>query len=52
MSGIQEYNKKYINKINKALEDQPEYIKGFVRYMTNVSLSTKYAYMHDVINFV
>lgn len=52
MSGIQEYNKKYINKINKALENQPEYIKGFVRYMTNVSLSTKYAYMHDVINFV
>ena len=51
-SGLQEFNMKYINKINKVLEDQPDYIKGFVRYMNNVSLTTKYAYMYDVINFI
>lgn len=51
-SGLQEFNMKYINKINKVLEGQPDYIKGFVRYMNNVSLTTKYAYMYDVINFI
>ena len=51
-SGLQEFNMKYINKINKVLEGQPDYIKGFVRYMNNVSLTTKYAYMYNVINFI
>lgn len=52
MSGLQEFNKKYINKINNVLENQPEFIKGFVNYMSDVALTTKYAYMHDVINFI
>lgn len=51
-SGLQDFNKKYINKINNVLKDQPEYIRGFVNYMSNVALTTKYSYMHDVINFV
>ena len=52
MSGLQEFNKKYINKINNVLENQPEFVKGFVNYMSDVALTTKYAYMHDVINFI
>lgn len=51
-SGLQEFNKKYINKINNVLKNQPEIIKGFVNYMSDVALTTKYAYMHDVINFI
>lgn len=51
-SGLQEFNKKYINKINNVLKNQPEFIKGFVNSMSNVALTTKYAYMHDVINFI
>lgn len=52
MSGIQEFNNKYIKKINKVLEKQPDCIRGFVNYMSEVSLTTKYAYMYDVINFI
>lgn len=51
MTGIQEFNNKYIKKINNVLVTQPDYIKGFVNYMSEVSLTTKYAYMYDVINF-
>lgn len=52
MSGIQEFNNKYIKRINKALNDQPDFIKGFSSYMSDVSLTTKYAYILDIINFV
>lgn len=51
-TGLQEFNKKYINKINNVLKNQPEFIKGFVNYMSDVALTTRYAYMHDAINFV
>lgn len=51
-TGIQDFNKKYIDKINKVLKDQPDFIKGFVNYMSNIALTTKYAYMHNVINFI
>lgn len=52
MSGIQEFNNKYIKRINNALVGQPSCVKGFVSYMSDVSLSTKYAYVLDVIAFV
>ena len=32
MTGTQEFNKKYINKINNILSKQPDYIRGFVNY--------------------
>ena len=51
MSGIQEFNYKYIKRINNNLKDQPDYIKGFINNMTNSSLTTKYTYLLDVINF-
>ena len=51
-SGIQEFNNKYIKRINNALKGQPDYIKGFVSSMSDVSLTTKYAYLLDVINFI
>ena len=52
MTGTQEINKKYINKINNILSSQPDYIRGFVNYMSDVALTTKYAYMNDVIGFI
>lgn len=51
-TGLQEFNKKYIDKINKVLKNQPDYIVGFVNYMSDSALTTKYAYMRDVINFI
>lgn len=52
MSGIQEFNNKYMNKINNALSNSPDYIKGFVDYMSNASITTKYSYMYHAINFI
>ena len=52
MSGNQEFNNKYIRRINNAIIDQPNYIKGFISYMSDVSLTTKYAYICDVIGFL
>ena len=52
MSGIQDFNSKYIKRINNALKGQPDYIKGFVSYMSDVSLTTKYAYLLDVVKFI
>ena len=52
MSGIQDYNNKYIHRINNILKGQPNYIKGFSSSMSNVSLTTKYAYVLHAINFV
>lgn len=51
-TGLQEFNKKYIDRINKVLKNQPDYIVGFVNYMSDSALTTKYAYMRDVINFI
>lgn len=52
MNGIQEYNIQYLNKINKTLEGQPNFIKGYANNLSNVSLSTKYAYLLYVVRFV
>lgn len=51
-SGLQDYNKKYINRINNALKDQPDFIQGFVGYMSDISLTTKYTYMNNIIKFI
>ena len=52
MTGVQEDNKKFLDKINNVLKTQPDYIKGYVNYMHKASIKTKYTYMHYVINFV
>lgn len=52
MSGIQDFNKKYIHRINNILKGQPSYIKGFANSMSNVTLTTKYTYILYAINFV
>lgn len=52
MTGVQEDNKKFLDKINNVLKTQPDYIKGFVNYMHKASIKTKYSYMHYVINFI
>lgn len=52
MNGVQEYNKRYLDKINHVLKSQPDYMKGFVNYMHKATVTTKTAYMYDVINFM
>ena len=52
MSGLQEFNNKYIKMINASLVGQPDCLKGFVSYMSNKSLTTRYAYLHNIIRFL
>lgn len=52
MNGIQEYNKLYLNKINKILTNQPDCVKGFANYLSGASLTTKYSYIYQIINFI
>ena len=52
MSGIQEFNNKYIKRINNILKDWPDFLKGFIGYMIDVSLPTKYTYLCDVVGFL
>lgn len=51
MNGIQEHNKLYIDRINNVLKNQPDYLRGYVNYLSDTAITTKYAYMHHVINF-
>lgn len=52
MNGVQEYNKKYLDRIKCVLRSQPDYINGFVNYLHKATVTTKTAYMYDVINFM
>lgn len=52
MNGVQEYNKKFIDKINNVLKNQPDFIKGYVNFLSDTSITTKYAYMNYVIGFI
>lgn len=52
MTGVQEENKKFLNKINNVLKEHPDYIKGYVNYIHKLSIKTKYNYMLYVINFI
>ena len=51
MCGINEFNNKYIKRINNILIGCPNYIKGFSDYINNISLTTKYLYINHIINF-
>lgn len=52
MNGVQEDNKKYLDKINNVLKTQPACVKGYVNYMNKASIKTKFTYMHHIINFI
>jgi len=52
MSGVNEINKKYIDKINSILDKQPDYFRSYINFMNDVSVRTKYNYLNNVISFV
>lgn len=52
MSGIQEITKEHLNLINNILKDKPEYYRGFVNFMTDSSIRTKYRYLNHIVAFM
>lgn len=52
MSGIQEETKRYLNKIEDVLKDKPDYFRGFINYMNDSSLRTKYVYLTRMVLFM
>lgn len=52
MSGLQYTNSKWLALINKCLKDKPSYCKGFVNYLSDTSITTKYTYLTYVLNFI
>ena len=52
MSGMQEMTKKYLDMINTVLSDNPEYFRGFVNFMNDSSIRTKYNYLNHVVAFM
>jgi integrase/recombinase XerC len=52
MSGMQELTKNYLDKINNVLEGKPEYLRGFVNYMNDSSIRTKYNYLNHIVAFM
>lgn len=52
MNGRDEYNVKYLNKINKILSEQPAYLSGYTNSLTDTTVSTKYTYLNNVIGFI
>lgn len=52
MSGMQEITKQYLDMINVTLDDRPEYFRGFVNFMNDSSIRTKYNYLNHVAAFM
>lgn len=52
MSGISEITKQNLNKIENVLNNKPIYFRGFVNYMNDSSIQTKYNYLNHVCAFM
>lgn len=52
MSGMQEMTKKYLDLISAILENKPEYFRGFVNFMNDSSIRTKYNYLNHIVSFM
>lgn len=52
MSGMQEITKQHIDMINTILENKPEYFRGFVNFMNDSSIRTKYNYLNHIVAFM
>lgn len=51
MTGIQQYELSYQNKINAILDSNPN-LRGFYSFMQSVSISTSYIYLCNVASFL
>lgn len=52
MSGVSEITKKSLNRIENILTDRPDYFRGFVNFMNDSSVQTKYYYLCHVAAFM
>ena len=51
MTGVQEYELKYQNRINAILDNNPN-LRGFYSFMQSVSITTAYTYLNNVAAFL
>ena len=51
MSGINELEQKYYDRINAVLVGRPEYLRGYVSFMSDVAVRTRYNYVKIIIDF-
>jgi site-specific recombinase XerD len=52
MKGINEQDLVLRNKINTLLEQQPNYLRGFINFMNDSSTRTKYNYLVIILRFI
>jgi site-specific recombinase XerD len=52
MSGVSEITKKNLDRIENVLQNKPDYLRGFVNFMNDSSIQTKYYYLCHVCAFV
>lgn len=52
MSGVSEVTKEYLNRIENTLTGKEEFYRGFVNYMNDSSVSTKYNYLNHICMFM
>lgn len=52
MSGISEITKKNLDRIENILREKPEYFRGFVNFMNDSSIQTKYYYLCHINAFM
>lgn len=52
MSGVSEVTKEYLDAIESTLVGKEEFYKGFVNYMNDSSVSTKYNYLKHICAFM
>lgn len=52
MSGVSEVTKECLNRIENTLQGKDEYYRGFVNYMNDSSVNTKYNYLKHICMFM
>ena len=52
MSGIKEIAKQNIDRIENVLNGKPDYFRGFVNFMNDSSIQTKYYYLNHICAFM
>lgn len=52
MSGIKEITKQNIDRIENVLNGKPDYFRGFVNFMNDSSIQTKYYYLNHICAFM
>ena len=51
MSGVSELNKQGLDRIEKVLNGKENYYRGFVNFMNDSSIRTKYNYLNHIASY-